>query len=493
MSPTWAPGAPWPTSRPGGAVSPDWGGYLKVWVEAGIAPGRGWHIGPHANDRLDAGNVVGPVADFAGTGDDTDRLWVDLTCDTLDVDLDNGASRADGIFSRNEAATCHVTLYDPGRKYDPANPDSPYVLGNRSRLVAGTPFRVTVEIVDGATAAVTARTLFTGRVDAWSEDWTPTPAARRAHIIATDAVRQLVHLNWGEQPPTGTNDTTTERMHRIIDYYALPLTINEPATPSTVTLDATTLAVSAWELLNRTMDDELGYVHVRPPDVLGDPATLRWVNRDTWITPDLTPKYELGCSPDAPDAYDIVTDVTIADASLQVRNAIYAARTGGTMQVFRVPASIQRNGGWEADFRRTDLGLKDDTEVADWAQTVGILYAFPAPEPTAVTLLPQLAPEPWAAWLDVLDTLEVTDFVELYWQPPGTSSTTRSIFRVVGVAHTFTRRSWEVGWQVVGAGRTATGAGVFTVGPHANDRLDDGNVIGLAPSPSLKGAGNGRT
>ena len=460
---------PWPSATPGGAWSPFWGGYLKVWVRANIRAGRGWHIGPHANDRLDSGNVVGPVED-AGAGTEVERLWVDLSCDALDVELVNGSTRADGIFSRNEAATLHVTLFDPTRQYDPTNPVSPWQLRGRTRLVAGTPLECFVEIVDGTDSSVTTRRLFVGRVDRWTENWTPHPTERRAVVVGTDAVKDLVHTNYEEQSPVGNNETTTERMHRLIDYFGWSGPVDEPAVPSPVTLDATTLAQSAWEHLNRTMDDEIGYVHLR-----GD-GTLRWVNRDTWLDPNLTPTLEIGCSPALPDALDIVTDVAILGHEEQLRNAVYASRTGGTMQIVKSEPSIAAHGGFETSFRRTDLGLADDPLVADWAQTIVTLYSFPEASPVAAVLQPQLVTPSDEVWRSVIDTLEVTDIVRLVWTPPDQPGTsTDSLVRVVGFSHKFTYRTWTVGWSLVNA---TTTLGVWTIGPHPNDRLDDGNVIG---------------
>ena len=77
-----------------------------------------------------------------------DRLWVDLTCDVLDVDISGGASQGQSIFSKFDAATCQVTFLDPEGKYDPLNPVPPWQYQGRTRLLPGVPVEVFAEVID---------------------------------------------------------------------------------------------------------------------------------------------------------------------------------------------------------------------------------------------------------------------------------------------------------------------------------------------------------
>ena len=169
-------------------------------------------------------------------------------------------------------------------------------------------------------------------------------------------------------------------------YFNLRGPLEQVGVASDVTLQATTLAQSAWELLNRTIDDELGYLHVLPD------GTLRWWTRNVWQSGAPAPVVTLGCAPGV-DAWDIATDSPLGtDASLLV-NAVYASRSGGTQQVARSSDSVAAHGGIESTVTRTDLGLGDDAQVGTWAQTLVTLFAFPDPSPGSVSFVPALEGE----------------------------------------------------------------------------------------------------
>ena len=58
-----------------------------------------------------------------------------------------------------------------------------------------------------------------------------------------------------------------------------------------------------------------------------------------------------------------------------------------------------------------------------------------------------------------------------------------AISRVVGLAHRISRNSWEVQWQLVAASALGFSGSVFTMGSHAQDRLDSGYVMGFTVTP----------
>ena len=146
----------------------------------------------------------------------------------------------------------------------------------QTRFAVGTPFEVFAEVVNPATATVTKVQLFTGTVDRWSHDVELLPTDRRTVITASGAVKAMVHTDYPEQPPVGAGDTTAQRVNRIATYFGWSHPVVQVGAASSVTLQATTLAQSFWELLNRTLDDELGYVHVLPD------GTIRWLSREQW-------------------------------------------------------------------------------------------------------------------------------------------------------------------------------------------------------------------
>lgn len=477
--PAWHPGDAWPSSTPGGAISPHWGGYVKLWVRAALAAGETFHMGKHANDRLDAGNVMGGApealvrAPRVGT---VERLWIDLSCDVLDVQIAGGASSSQGIFSKPDTATMQVTLSDPGGIYDPLSNVPPWSYGGRSRLVPGTPVECFAEIVNGDTGALSRVWLFTGGADSWGEDWTPTPSRRTARLVASDETKQWARYNLPEGAAVGADDTISQRVARLVAAYQWAGIVQNDPDGGTVTLAATTLAQTGWELLNRTLDDELGYVYFTPT------GALRWVNRGTWYEHP-APILALGC-PDLEEAgetfRDVIIDASPSTIDDQVRNSIYAARTGGTTVTAISQSSIERYG-FRYDYKRTDLGLANDAQVGAWAQVVLELYAYPQISLADITMRPAIDARSWEVFASVLGVQYVSDLVRVVWAPPDLPTHEIDVLsRVVGAAHKITRAAFETRWQLVGSGGLASSGAVFTMGPDANDRLDAGYIMGRA-------------
>lgn len=458
--PTWAPGQPWPGTA-GGATSPNWSPYVRLWVQAAIGSGRGFHLGAHTNDRLDAGNVMGHV-------DNTGELWVDMACDVLDVDITGGVSSSQGIFSKPDAATVTVTIADPLHIYDPLSPAGRFTYGGRSRLTPGVPVHVFAEVVNPADATITRHDLFTGTADSWQQDWTPNPSKRQTKLIATDVTKAFARMDRPEQPPVGAGDTVSQRVHRIVDFFGWTGTVIDPTAGGVRTLQATTLAQSAWELLQRTVDDELGFVYFTAA------GALRWLKRDVWFVIG-APFMTLGCDV----GYDVLVDATPTALDRQMRNAVFAARVGGTSQQSLSQASIDKYGQY--DYNRTDLGLADDTQVSNWTSLVVQLYAYPQVSLADVTMQPRLATQPWSCWRDVLNVKAITDPVRVVWAPPDQPThVIDTTSRIVGFRHTITRAAWEVTLQLIAANASQSAGSIFHMGPHAQDRLSAGFVLGFA-------------
>jgi hypothetical protein len=470
----WSPGDPWPSGTPGGAAAPAWGGYVRLWLRAALQPGRAFHMGAHQDDRLDAGNVLGggaAVTSGAGRAGTGSSLWIDLTCDTIDAEIQGGATGSQGIFSKADAATITVTLADPTGKYDPLNGHSPYAYGGHSRLVPGTPVEAFAEVVDGDAGTWERHYLFVGTADSWGEDWTPHPNERTCQLIATDITKQFVRMDRPEQAPVGAGDTVQQRIHRIVDFFGWEGTVVDPPGGSLVTLQATTLAQPAWELLNRATDDEIGYVH------FDSDGALRWVNRQAWsVIAD--PVATFSCPYTHPVGHDVLTDASPSTLDTQMRNTVYASRSGGTMQTAQSESSVDRYGAY--DYKRTDLGLNDDTQAGQWAEYVVVLYAYPQVSLADVTMQPSISDRSWEVWGEVLGLTMVTDLVRIIWAPPDRpDDVVDAASRVVGFSHRISRGQWELQWQLVAASALQFSGSVFTMGPHAQDRLDAGMVMGF--------------
>jgi hypothetical protein len=186
----------------------------------------------------------------------------------------------------------------------------------------------------------------------------------------------------------------------------------------------------------------------------------------------------LGCLPGVP-AYDVVVDTTTGGTDDQLRNAVYATRTGGVQQIAKSAASIAAHGGYETTVNRTDLGLADDIQVGAWAQQLIVLFAYPQAALNRVVVQPAVHGETTGAlWRALLGLAVVTDTMRVVWDAE-VGSTLDQTLRVLGITHTITPGSWEVAYDTLPAtfGGAAT---TFHMGPHALDQLDHGNVMAAA-------------
>jgi hypothetical protein len=477
----WTPGQAWPSTTPGGAAPAAWSGYVRFWLLAEIAAGLPFTVGQHSNDRLNAGNVLGDASTVALDSRAlpvTDGLWVDLSCDAVDVQIRGGAGTAAGVLSNAEASTLEVELYDPTGKYDPLNPSTPFALGGQTRLVPGVRVVAFAEVVtDPAATPPTIRQypLFVGTADRWSEAWDREPADRRGKMQATDFTKNLVKMDRDEQPPVGAGDTVLTRMNRIATYFGFnpPTQFGNPTVPRT--LQATTLAQSAWEMLNRTVDDELGFLWIRPAfpvaGVVGN--GIVYYTRDIWTSsPD--PNLSLGCG--GAGFYDIVTDAEPMAFDKTLINTVHAARAGGTTQNAANASSVRKWG--EQSLQRTDLGLADDAQVAQWATDLVVVSAYPRNAIDRVVLRPDVAGAPWACWNDIL--LRAGNFVggvtRVVYENDNFDYVVDVNVRKVGETHRITANEWEVEWRTVAADLAAS-TSTFHLGAHALDRLNAGNVL----------------
>jgi hypothetical protein len=489
----FAPGDPWPdTTYPGGAISPYWSGYVRLVVQAQIAAGTPFRMGPDPNDNLNRGNVLTQPGLFPLAAAQQSGLWVDLSCDLVDLELALGAHASQGILTKTDAGTLSATLADPTGKYDPLNPDGLYSLGNSNRLAPGVQIRAFAEVIDTNMNTIVRFALFTGTADRWETSWTQWAGDRETKLVATDTTKQFVKADREEQPPQGAGDFTITRLQRIIDFHTLNTQLSSYFVEGNVTLQATTLAQSAWEQVGRTMDDELGvaYFEPTPPTATWTP-TLTWFGRPTWTSdPMLNNTISLGCAP-AGDPnpsgwYDIVTDAQPAAFDALLHNAVHASRSGGTLQTVTNQTSIDKYG--QADLQRNDLGLNDDTQVTKWAQFIVDKSSFPQTVLDHVTMEPAAdgiryhgPPEtpprnpPNRVWLDVLRCGRPMFCRNRIRFDAGYVVDVQ--FRVVGWTHKITRDRWEITWNTAPWHIVATTVS-FHMGPHNNDRLNAGFLMG---------------
>jgi hypothetical protein len=221
------------------------------------------------------------------------------------------------------------------------------------------------------------------------------------------------------------------------------------------------MAQSAWELIGRASEDEAGFVYV---DAWG---VLQFHNRDTWATsPD--PTLEVGCGPAFPNAHDILIEADVVAVNLNIRNAVYAARTGGVQQSARAEQSIELYG--EHSYKRTDLGHQTDVQAGAWATFVVALQGWPRARVDRVELKPHYDE---TSWPDILGLVLVDGRVRVIWTPPDGTPAVETIGRSIGVDHRISRHSWDTDVYMVLADLFR---GVLHWGSHPNDFLDNGYV-----------------
>lgn len=484
----------------GGASAASWGGTVRLHAWIALARGDTFRYGPHPHARFDAGNVFAglpddyPPPDTEVTGkpftfgphpnakfdDDNffswkaepgvirepvEKMWVDVSCDVIDVTIHAGATKADGVMGRAEAGTATIVLADPNQDFDPINGASKWMYQGRTRLTPGVPVIVWAEVLQDD-VFILRRTLFVGKATSFTEPWVRDPAARRCTIQAADVIAELANRKRPAlDSPVGAGEFVHERLQRIIDAFGGPPL--QLADDSLVPLQASTLEGSAWELINKAVDDEIGYV--APVPYAQDPLyylfrterqALRFLPRSTWFDAS-TPVMTVPCS--------IITAATVSALDLSLRNVVTAGRTGGPPVTVRNDRSVALYG--EHPFSRTDLGVEGDDDAAQWANVVLGLDAFPDVRLQDITLVPAAAPQ---LWWQILSVDLAVDRVVVQWMPEGASTPYVVTARVIGVEHAINFDRWTVKWVL---GATETAGRFFTFGPHDNAQFDNGNVF----------------
>lgn len=192
-----------------------------------------------------------------------DGAWLDLTCEATSADWQWGASEPLGPLTESEGGRLRVSLRDPERKYDPANPASPLY----DALHPGAPVRATV---DGAPA-------WTGALQTWGRD----RDSGIADLVAFDPIAQLslrTLPNAVNLLPPGadvTPATTAQQAQFVLDTVGWDAAARYfPAGTAGVQRGAADIQGSALDILGGIRFAELGRLYARRDGAVG------WQPRD---------------------------------------------------------------------------------------------------------------------------------------------------------------------------------------------------------------------
>ena len=180
--------------------------------------------------------------------------WTDITCDTTSADWTWGAVTPMGPITETEGGWMRISLWDPTRKYDPANEASPLA----AALQAGMPMRATV---DGSPA-------WTGALDSWAHD----PETYISDLRGVDPLGEL-SVKALERPASTIYGTTDQQVVDLLDKVNWPAGRRYFPTSGGEQRGADEVRESVLDMLQVIRYAELGALFARRDGAIG------WWNR----------------------------------------------------------------------------------------------------------------------------------------------------------------------------------------------------------------------
>jgi hypothetical protein len=366
-------------------------------VEVGLASATSYFT----LDATQLSPATAPAVD-APLGDDQGYVWTDVSEYVLEgLTFRRGATRSQGPFWRYEVGTANVTLDNLDGRFDPLNLSGPYVSGGLSEIRPNLPVRISAKI------GATTEPVWRGVVDSVELDYTSVTYST-VELRCVDGVAFLQAADLPElSTPVGEGDTVAARIDRILDRVGWPASQRDLDPVTANTLQASTLAASAWADVLLAADSDAGYVWV---DKAG-----RLVYRTRGAIPT---EPSLTFSSSATTAGKDFVAVTITRDVGQVYNSVSLARANGravTVEDVDAQATIGQVRGYS----RSDLVCQTDDQVADVASWVVGNYADLQTRVEEVTLAPpaDTALLSEGEWWELL-RLEVGDVVRVVHATP---------------------------------------------------------------------------
>jgi hypothetical protein len=353
-----------PTTLDPGTARTRYGVDLRVQLGIGRQEGRGvWDAG---------------IWDFATWGQPDTELgdWVDVTCDVEDpFKLQAGASDADGVVTRWEAATCYFTLW--GATWDPwAGPYAGIVgPGVGVRVL----WRPTI-----ANDGDPWEHAFRGSIAADGYEWHPSATHDSVQVSAVDATEILVAYEAVDGDLVGDGDIASARVARILDVAEWPDDADHrDILTGGIENQPTNLGGVAWEQLLITADTDLGILWFNRAGTLCYRPTGRTGEnvRDAGaLAVCATPGAHQVVTMGGAQPTDVKNIVTIGRADIPTDPTTEAPPP----TTVRAEGSIARYRSRR--YERTDLTHQDDAWSAIVAGAILGTSAFPAAAPRNVDL-----------------------------------------------------------------------------------------------------------
>lgn len=357
-----------------------------------------------------------------------EAAFVDVTEYVRSGSISRGVSRQDGIYGRAEAGTAEVVLSNLDARFDPTNLSGPYVAAGASQVKPRRAWRIRAGGVD----------LWRGFADSWDLSY---PLGGRDAICTlrgTDGTKVLA----GYDPPAtaGAVESTGARIARILDLAGWPAADRDLDVGDT-TVQAASIAASAWTEILLTADTEIGEVYFDGAGRLVFRArSALWTEARS-----ITSQATFG---DGPGELHY-TDVDLAHDDTQLVNVARIARVGGAEQIaedLTSQAEYQRRS-----FDRNDLIHQTDDESADYAALVVATLAEGELRVDSITVDPRR--DPTALYPHVLGR-ELGDRITVKRRAPGREADpmVREVY-IRGIAHTFGPDLWLTRWALQDASR----------------------------------------
>ena len=296
--------------------------------------------------------ATSPAVD-APLGDDLGYVWTDVSDYVLEgLTFRRGSTRSQGPFWRYEAGTATVTLDNLDGRFDPLNLSGPYVSAGVSDIRPNLPVRISAVI--GSTTEV----VWVGVVDSVDLDYASVTYST-VRFACVDGVAYLQAADLPElSTPVGAGDTVAARITRILDRVGWPAAARDLDPVTANTLQATTLAASAWADILLAADSDSGYVWF---DRQG-----RLVYRTRGAIP-ASPSLTFSSS--ATTAGKDFEAVTITRDVQQVYNSVSLARKDGTAITVE-DVDSQALIGQVRGYARSDLVCETNTDVENVASWI---------------------------------------------------------------------------------------------------------------------------